>query len=415
MSVRKSSSTRGIDQLLEIMAALRDPDWGCPWDRAQTVVTLIPHIIEESFELAEAVARYQVASDDDGQSLQDLRGELGDALFQVVFLAQIGHEQGLFDFDDIAQDMAEKLIRRHPHVFGTPENPTDIHLLPRRPSPSDNDLSAMNTTADTRRSEESADSMNSLIDSVAAPNSILRRETDGAYDGVGRDPRGSEPSFGSLNQQWESIKAAERQRRQHTSEVDDIPIAAPALIRAQKLGRRAARVGFDFPNLNAVWGKIEEERLELQNAIEKASDQFDRVDPTNRLGSALEIKAHTPGHPSDQNPLLGTGLAPDVANELHRRARPTAEKPPIGSADVDTTTVIEEFGDFLFSAVNLARHLGIDAESALRAANRKFEARFRCMESLAGESGKRLETLDADEKEALYQQARNRLTKASRY
>lgn len=227
-----------INKLLEVMRALRDPKTGCPWDAAQDFSTIAPYTIEEAYEVADAIER---------EDFEELRSELGDLLFQVVFYAQMASEKGYFDFADVAEGIAEKLERRHPHVFGT------------------------------------------------------------------ADQRAKGPVEGS----WEAIKERERAENDDESALAGVARALPALKRAQKLGKRASRAGFDWPDRKGVHDKIREEMEELQEAI-------------------------------------GSG---------------------------DTGHIEEELGDTLFAVVNLARHLDVDPEQALAAANNKFEKRFRAMET----------------------------------
>jgi len=240
--------TRPLDRLLAIMAQLRDPEHGCPWDRAQDFATIAPYKIEEAYEVADAIARGDPAA---------LKDELGDLLFQVVFHARMAEEAGLFSFDDVAAAIADKMLRRHPHVFGTAE-----------------------------------------VDTVAAQNEA-----------------------------WEEHKAVERQARARRagmpeSVLDGVALALPALLRAVKIQRRAARIGFDWPEAGAVFEKILEEVAELKQ-------------------------------------------------EIMRNADPTALE--------------DELGDILFAVANLARKLEIDPEAALRQATAKFERRFRRVERLAAE------------------------------
>ena len=246
----------GIDDLIGIVARLRDPGRGCPWDRVQTFRTIVPYTIEEAYEVADAIER---------GDLSDLADELGDLLFQVVFHAQIARESGAFRFDDVVDAIAGKMVRRHPHVFG---------------------------------------------------------DADGS---IGVDEQ---------SKAWEAMKAAERSAggRGETEEslLDGVPVALPALTRAVKLQRRAARCGFDWPNPDEVIDKISEELGELGEAV--------------RAG--------------DQSGIVG------------------------------------ELGDLLFTVANLARHLGVDPESAARAANRKFERRFRAFERRAVACGGSTEPLD---------------------
>jgi len=248
--------TRPIDRLLAIMARLRDPDRGCPWDREQNFATIAPYTIEEAYEVADAIER---------EDMTALKDELGDLLLQVVFHARMAEEAGLFAFDDVAQAIADKMERRHPHVFGDAE-----------------------------------------IASVAAQNEA-----------------------------WEVHKAAERQASGGAASVlDGVALALPALVRAAKISRRAARIGFDWPDADSVIDKIEEELDEIEDAID------DRVPP-----AALE----------------------------------------------------EEIGDLLFATANLARKLDIEPETALRRATAKFERRFRRVETLAAERGigRNLDALEA--------------------
>jgi tetrapyrrole methylase family protein/MazG family protein/ATP diphosphatase len=245
-----------IDRLLAIMARLRDPDRGCPWDREQNFATIAPYTIEEAYEVADAIER---------EDMTALKDELGDLLLQVVFHARMAEEAGLFAFDDVAQAIADKMERRHPHVFGDAE-----------------------------------------IASVAAQNEA-----------------------------WEVHKAAERQASGGAASVlDGVALALPALVRAAKISRRAARIGFDWPDADSVIDKIEEELDEIEDAID------DRAPP-----AALE----------------------------------------------------EEIGDLLFATANLARKLDIEPETALRRATAKFERRFRRVETLAAERGigRNLDALEA--------------------
>ncbi len=248
-----------IEKLREVMRRLRDPQEGCPWDVKQTFATIAPYTIEEAYEVADAIERGDI---------QDIKGELGDLLLQIVFHAQIAAEGGHFDFDDVAAAINEKMIRRHPHVFGSEE-----------------------------------------------------QRADGKVDGS-----------------WEEIKEQERSASAgDSSALAGVARALPALKRAQKLGKRAARVGFDWPDTSGVKAKILEELQELEVAV-------------------------------------GTRDQGDIE---------------------------EEFGDLLFAVVNLARHLEIDPEQALRGANGKFERRFRDMELAVAGKGSAikdfsLETLDQE-------------------
>ena len=232
-----------IDTLLSIMARLRDPERGCPWDREQNFSTIAPYTIEEAYEVADAIERGDVAA---------LKDELGDLLFQVAFHARMAEEAGHFAFDDVANAISDKMIRRHPHVFAKVE-----------------------------------------IGSAAAQTEA-----------------------------WEAHKAAERAASGNTSVLDGVALAYPALLRAAKISRRAARIGFDWPDAPSVIAKIAEEVAEIETEMANGAI-LDRLE--------------------------------------------------------------DEVGDLLFAAANLARKLDIDPEAALRRATAKFERRFRQVERLAAE------------------------------
>ena len=254
----------GMPRLLEIMRRLRDPDTGCPWDIEQNFATIAPYTIEEAYEVADAIAR---------QAWDELKGELGDLLFQSVFHAQMAAEAGLFSFDDVANTMSDKMVARHPHVFG----------------------------------DESR-----------------------------------EKTAQQQTQDWEQIKAAERAARAETGVLDGVAIGLPALLRAHKLQKRAARVGFDWPDTAQVLDKLVEEAAEL-----------------------AEAKAQ---------------LGPDE--------------------------IEEEMGDLLFVMANLARHLGVEPEAALRRANAKFTCRFGRIEGWLAEQGKTPAQSDLAEMDALWNRAK---------
>ena len=270
-----SEAERALAALIELMARLRDPERGCPWDREQTFATIAPYTIEEAYEVADAIER----ADPD-----HLRDELGDLLFQVVFHARMAEERGWFDFAAVARAIHQKLVRRHPHVFA-----------------------------------------------------------------------GTSPTPEELVRVWEEQKARERAEsaaggpQEHTGVLAGVPRALPALSRAAKLGRRAARVGFDWGSAREVRDKVQEELGELDRALTAA---------------------------------VADGAA--------------------GAGD----KVLDELGDLLFSVVNWSRHLEIDAEAALRAANTKFERRFACMEALARTRGLELGKLSASEWDSLWREAK---------
>ena len=243
-----------IRPLAAVMARLRAPDGGCPWDVAQDFASIAPYTIEEAYEVADAIARGDMA---------DLREELGDLALQVVYHSQMAAEVGAFTLENVLSDLTAKMIRRHPHVF-------------------------------------------------AGDNPITSADAQAAN--------------------WETLKAAEKPR---AHALDGVALGLPALLRAEKLQRRAARTGFDWPDAAGPRAKIDEELAEI-------------------IAASDDTKA-------------------------------------------------EEVGDLLFSVVNYARHLGVDAEAALRVANAKFEARFAAMESLAGDG---FAALSLDAKERLWQQVK---------
>ena len=239
-----------LDDLLSLMGRLRDPEDGCPWDLKQTFATIVPHTLEEAYEVADTIER---------EDWDHLQGELGDLLFQVIFYAQLGKEEQRFDFDAIVNTLVEKLIRRHPHVF---------------------------------------------------PQGTLqsRRSVTGS----------AEPDEKAVKLTWEAIKEQERGSKPVVEPrvLDDIPFALPALNRADKLQKRAARVGFDWGDVGPVLDKIEEEIAELREAI--------------AAGDKVEME--------------------------------------------------HELGDLMFAQVNLARHMGVNPETALRYTNQKFTNRFNYIE-----------------------------------
>ncbi|MEO1014918.1 MAG: nucleoside triphosphate pyrophosphohydrolase [Pseudomonadota bacterium] len=255
--------SENLGRLLEIMAALRNPDGGCPWDLEQDFHTIAPYTIEEAYEVADAIER---------RDLGDLKSELGDLLFQVVFHARMAEEAGAFAFDDVAGAIADKMVARHPHVFDA---------------------------ADGRSAEEQT------ID-------------------------------------WERMKAEERAARGATGVLDDVPVGLPALTRAVKLQKRAARVGFDWPDMSGVIEKIAEEARELGEAAD--------------------------------------GMAPEA--------------------------IEEEFGDLMFAMANLARRLQVDPEKSLRAANAKFVRRFAHIEAALAAEGRSPTDSDLEEMDKLWDEAK---------
>lgn len=256
-----------INRLLTIMATLRHPDNGCPWDKQQTFASVAPYTLEEAYEVVDAIERADTAS------LQD---ELGDLLFQVVFHARIAEEQGSFAFNDVVRSICDKMERRHPHVFGTAK-------------------------------------------------------------------------IGSSEQQtiaWEEHKKLERAAKAQgkpASVLDNIPVSLPALTRAAKLGKRAATIGFEWPDVHGALGKLDEELSELRGAIAEGAAQ---------------------------------------------------------------TSIEDELGDLLFCVVNISRHLKVDPETALRRTNQKFARRFQHVESRLREQGRELDQATLPEMDGYWDEAK---------
>ena len=266
-TTQNDSSARAFIKLIEVMVRLRNPVGGCPWDLEQDFSTIAPYTIEEAYEVADAIQR---------ENMGDLKEELGDLLFQVVFHSQMASEGGAFDIADVTQGIADKMVRRHPHVFGSP---------------------------DKRSAEEQT-------------------------------------------RAWEVIKAEERAAKSPSdapsSALDGVALSLPALLRAEKLQKRAARVGFDWTEAEPIFDKLVEETAEVREAI-------------------------------------AAGVQDDIEDEI---------------------------GDLLFVGANLARRLGIDPEQALRRANAKFERRFRAMESAAAGDGADFGSLDLEAQESYWQQVK---------
>ena len=271
MSAGQGQPEAELTALLDSMAVLRDPVRGCDWDKQQTFASIVPHTIEEAYEVADAIASGDMAA---------IKDELGDLLFQVVFYAQLGKEQQHFDFADICQHLNRKLIRRHPHVFDKA-----VKLSPAE-----------------------------------------------------------------LSQQWEQIKQRERPKQSATEDnsvLANIPSAMAPLQRAQKIQKKCASVGFDWPAIGPVVDKIHEEIDEVLEEIN----------------------------------------APQVSQEA----------------------IEDEIGDLLFAVVNLARHAKVDAETALLKANRKFEQRFRAVEQHFARQNQELKQTSLDEMEAVWQHVKHTL------
>ena len=254
---------KGVDRLLAIMAKLRTPGDGCPWDVEQTYKTIAPYTVEEAYEVADAIERHDLPA---------LKEELGDLLFQVVFHARMAEEEGAFNFEDVASAVSDKMIRRHPHVFGD-------------------------------------ENMRSADEQTKA---------------------------------WEEQKADERAAKGEQSLLADVPLGLPGMTRAVKLQKRAARVGFDWTQIEDVLAKLDEEVRELAEAAQSK----------------------------------------------------------------DEDAIEDEFGDLLFVIANVARHLKVDPEAATRRANEKFSRRFRYIESSMKQAGRDINEASLDEMEALWVEAK---------
>ena len=262
-----------LDDLLHLMACLRDPVRGCPWDIAQDFQDIVPFTLEEAYEVADAIER---------DDLQALPGELGDLLFQTVFYAQIAKDRDLFCFADVVHQITAKLLSRHPHVF-----------------------------------------------------------PDGTLQSFGQ---AAEQSVDSVKDNWEKTKAEERALRGQLGLFDDVPRVLPATTRAHKIQKRAARIGFDWPDIQGVLDKVNEESREFQEALTAA----------------------------------------------------------------DSAAVREEFGDLLFTMISLGRHLGVDSEQVLREATQKFESRMLQVISIADAEGIALSEASDTVKEGLWDRAKTR-------
>lgn len=271
-------ASRDIARLLEIMAALRTPGTGCPWDLEQDFSTIAPYTLEEAFEVADAIAR---------RDMPDLKEELGDLLLQVAFHARMAEEAGSFDFGDVVEAITQKLIRRHPHVFG---HARDL----------------------------SPDQVKGLWAAIKAEE---KRERAAARAAAG------------LPEEQEARGA-----------LSGVPLPLPALTRALKLQEKAGRVGFDWNDARQVLAKIREETEEVAEALEAGG----------------------------------------------------------------TAAIRDEMGDLLFAVVNLARHAGVDPESALRGTNDKFTRRFAHVETVLADAGRRPVEASLDEMEALWQDAKRK-------
>ncbi|HEX9404685.1 MAG TPA: nucleoside triphosphate pyrophosphohydrolase [Steroidobacteraceae bacterium] len=301
---RELAAQSRMRELLAIMERLRAAD-GCPWDRAQTFASIAPYTIEEAYEVADAVERGDMGH---------LRDELGDLLFQVVFHAQIASEANQFDFEAVAGAICDKLLRRHPHVFGS--------------------------SGPLTQAEQSV-----VWEDIKAAERSAASAEHGAANA----------EHGAANAERGAANAEHGAANAERGHLDGVPQALPALMRAYKLSKRAARAGFDFEHAGQTADKVAEELAEVRDAAAQSAPE-------------KNAPAQTPG-----------------------RATPE---------------IFEEIGDLLFAAANLARKLDVDAEAALRSANAKFERRFRGMESLAMRRGEIFADLNLDAQERLWQEVK---------
>jgi len=281
----KPGTRHTIADLLAVMAALRTPGSGCPWDLEQTFASIAPYTIEEAYEVADAIERGNRA---------DLKEELGDLLLQVVYHARMAEEEGAFSFADVVHGVTEKMIRRHPHVFGDEK-------------------------------ARSAQLAKGWWENIKAEERAAKAQEGGS----------GEPAPRSL--------------------LADVPVGLPGLTRAVKLQAKAARVGFDWPTLAPVFSKMQEELAELE--------------------------------------------------EIAVPADPRGATPPDGPTD---PRIVDEFGDVLFVMANVARHLGVDPETALRTANAKFVRRFSHIERRLAEQGKSPESVTLEEMDDLWIEAKTK-------
>jgi len=286
-----------FERAVQIMRRLREPG-GCPWDREQTFDSIKPYTLEETYEVLEAI---------DNRDWKELSGELGDLLLQVLFYSQMAKEDGSFSIDDVLDRLSNKLVRRHPHVFGDVQADTSSEVL----------------------------------------------------------------------RNWEAIKAQEKKQRladegkKDTNEEEtrsilaNVSTSVPSLLEAHKLSARAAHVGFDWPNIEGLFEKLEEETRELREQLQ----EFPAPGPTPQARG-----------------IAGSGR-PEIPDDLRKRLE-------------------EEVGDLFFVLVNIARYLSLDSESALKITNRKFRRRFLWMEQQLHRSGRTPEQATVEELETLWQQAK---------
>ena len=314
-----------FDRFVAIIAALRAPD-GCPWDREQTHASIAHNMIEEAYEAVDAIERGDTAH---------VREELGDVLLQVVLQSQIAADSDEFDIDDVCAEVSEKMVRRHPHVFGEAQAANASEVL-------------------------------DLWDRVKlAERSAASTGSAGEYGESGADGASAQEGASALPASEGSVMSVSFQSSLEGL-LDGVPTSFPALMQAQKISRKAASAGFEWDSLDDVWDKVREEIGELREAYAAA-------------------------------PKAGNGKVD--ANAAYETARADIQEAAVAAVE-------EELGDVLFSLVNVGRRMGVDAESALRATCGKVRRRWAYMESAAQVDGRSVEELAAEEREALWEEAK---------
>jgi nucleoside triphosphate diphosphatase len=311
-----STTGERFERAVQIMARLRGPG-GCPWDREQTFDTIKPYTLEETYEVLEAI---------DNRDWQELTGELGDLLLQVLFYSQMASEEGHFSVDDVLDRLSNKLVDRHPHVFGDVKADTPAEVL--------RNWEALKAQEKEKKKR------------LAAGGDTKPQQTGDAVTRPLQEAQGA----GHPTDDSQSVLAG-------------VSSKMPALLEAHKLSSRAAHVGFDWPEVEGLFAKLEEEMAELREELKAAP-----VKGPSRTG------------------IAGSGM-PQVAPELRERLE-------------------DEVGDLFFVLVNIARYLSLDPESALRKTNRKFKRRFQWMEERLRASGRAPQQASMDELETLWQQAK---------
>ena len=346
-----------IQRLIEIMAALRTPGTGCPWDLEQTFATIAPYTIEEAYEVADAIAR---------DDLTDLKDELGDLLLQVVYHAQLAEERGAFAFGDVVQAITAKLIRRHPHVFGdaTAKNAGDVKGLWEKIKEEER------AEKDVARVRLQIDAAKGAAQHSPSPVTGEGRGGGGAQSArTGDTPLPIPPPQGG---------------REFPTLLAGVPVALPALTRAIKLQDKAAEVGFDWPDLAPVFDKLKEELREFEEVA----------------------RPHDPRSPSPHS-SWGEGRGEGRQQATAQAAAPHPNPLPAeGRGEGMERAIKEEFGDLLFVMANIARHLKIDPEAALRGANQKFMRRFAHIETRLAERGSTPAQSTLPEMDALWDEAK---------